>query len=158
VYTSKKDSPKKKQSKAPKPCACTAVKKLSRALGRIYDSALAPAGINVTQYAVMRSIARHPGEPLARVAAGLTMDRTSLYRAIAPLEREGWIQLEAGSDARSRSASVTRKGAKVLDNAIPEWECLQRQLIGEFGEEEWSAFVGELRRLAECAKTITEKL
>ena len=101
VYTSYKDS-------STSPCACTTVKKLSRVLGRVYDSALAPSGINVTQFAVMRGIARHDGEPLVRVAEKLQMDRTSLYRAIAPLERDGWIEVAAGVDARSRSARLYR--------------------------------------------------
>jgi hypothetical protein len=38
------------------------------------------------------------------------MDRTSLYRAIAPMVRDGWLDLTIGVDARSRSAKVTTKG------------------------------------------------
>ena len=145
VYTSHKDSP------TYAPCACTTVKKLSRVLGRVYDAALAPAAINVTQFAVMRAIARHDGEPLARVASELQMDRTSLYRAIAPMERDGWIELAAGMDARSRSARVTRKGSRVLANAAAEWDELQHNLMKAFGKAEWNSLAAELQRLSECA-------
>jgi DNA-binding MarR family transcriptional regulator len=145
VYTSKKETP------SFSPCACTTVKKLSRVLGRVYDAALAPSGINVTQFAVMKCIARRAGEPLARVAEELEMDRTSLYRAIAPMMRDGWITLAAGTDSRSRSAVVTRKGLRVLAKADGEWEQLQNRLIGTFGRSEWSALGKALHRLGECA-------
>ena len=82
------------------PCACTTIKKLSRVLGRTYDEALASADINITQLAVIRCISRREGEPLARVAHELEMDRTSLYRAIAPIIRDGWLVIAKGSDAR----------------------------------------------------------
>jgi DNA-binding MarR family transcriptional regulator len=150
VYTSKKDST------TSSPCACTTVKKLSRILGRVYDDRLKPAGINVTQFAVMRCISRHEGQPLARVAEELEMDRTSLYRAIAPMERDGWIKLAAGADARSRSANVTRKGARVLAKAVSNWDQIQEDLIGTFGRAKWNALVTELRRLGECAATASK--
>jgi len=149
VYTSYKDSP------ATSPCACTTVKKLSRILGRTYDSALASSGINVTQFAVMRCISRHGGEPLARVADELEMDRTSLYRAIAPMERDGWIELATGINARSRSARVTRKGAQALARAAVEWDRLQHNLIKTFGKAEWGRMAAELHRLGECAAKLT---
>jgi DNA-binding MarR family transcriptional regulator len=149
VYASNTDS--KPDLKTPA-CVCTTVKKLSRVLGRVYDSALAASGINVTQFAVMRSIARHNGEPLAHIAAELKMDRTSLYRAIAPMVREGWVGLADGADARSRSARVTRKGSRMLEKAAGNWEQVQDDLIGAFGHAEWSALNAELYRLSECAR------
>jgi len=145
VYTSLKDSP------SSLPCACTTVKKLSRVLGRVYDAALAPSEINVTQFAVMRSIARHDGEPLARVADEMQMDRTSLYRAIAPMEREGWLEPSTGADGRSRSVRLTRKGKQVLRRAAAEWDELQHKLIESFGKAAWTELSAELKRLSRCA-------
>jgi DNA-binding MarR family transcriptional regulator len=103
----------------------------------------------------MRCIARHGGEPLARVAEELEMDRTSLYRAITPMEREGWIELGAGINARSRSAKITHKGTLALVKAASEWDQLQRNLIKTFGKAEWGILAGELRRLGECAERLT---
>jgi DNA-binding MarR family transcriptional regulator len=134
------------------PCACTTVKKLSRVLGRAYDAALAPSGINVTQLAVIRCISRHDGEPLARVAEELEMDRTSLYRAIAPMERDGWVKLTAGVDSRSRSAVVTRKGNQVLAKAATGWDQIQEHVVGSFGQAEWKSLVAELERLRKCVE------
>jgi len=128
------------------------VKRLSRVLVRAYDEALADCEINITQFAVVRCIARHADEPLARVAEELEMDRTSLYRAIAPMVRDGWIETTPGKDARSLSAKATRKGETVLAKAEARWEAMQERLIGAFGSAAWNDMAGEIRRLADCAE------
>jgi DNA-binding MarR family transcriptional regulator len=87
-----------------------------------------------------------------RVAEDLCMDRTSLYRAVAPMRRDGWLTIEAGADARSRAAEITAKGARVLASADPAWGHMQTAIVDRFGRHEWGALVAELERLATCAR------
>jgi DNA-binding MarR family transcriptional regulator len=133
------------------PCTCTTVKKLSRVLGKTYDAALSEAGINITQLAVLRCVSRRSGEPLSHVADELEMDRTSLYRALNPMERDGWILVEKGNDARSRTARLLRKGNAVLKKADNGWDEAQSKILGRFGKKEWLTLVSDLNRLADCA-------
>jgi DNA-binding MarR family transcriptional regulator len=133
------------------PCACAAVKQLSRVLGRVYDAHLAPAGLNVTQYTLLRCIARHPGESLASIAAAMEMDRTSLYRAITPMLRDGWLIPGAGRNARSRSVRLSAAGRRLLARARQPWSTVQKQVIGLFGKKPYRALLKELDRLAACA-------
>jgi DNA-binding MarR family transcriptional regulator len=139
------------------PCICTTVKKVSRILGRAYDEALQEAEINITQLAVLRCISRRRGDPLSHVADELEMNRTSLYRAIAPMIRDGWIEVVKGVDGRSRSAKVTRTGERILGRAGHGWDGIQDQLIAEFGKDAWTALVQELHRLADCAEAQLSK-
>jgi DNA-binding MarR family transcriptional regulator len=127
------------------------VKKLSRVLGRVYDAQISAAGINITQLAVLRVIARRSGEPLIRIAEELEMDRTSLYRAISPMIREGWIVTEDGANTRSRTAQLTRKGRRLLADANKRWNGVQHHVIGRFGTKEYASLLSELNRLADCA-------
>jgi DNA-binding MarR family transcriptional regulator len=127
------------------------VKKLSRVLGRVYDREISPAGINVTQLAVLRRIARLQGESLARIAEDLEMDRTSLYRALAPMIRDGWIASAEGADDRSRTARLTKKGDRVLAAANQRWNGVQGRVIGRFGQRAYGSLLAELQRLADCA-------
>ena len=138
----------------PRPCACTSVRSAARVLARAYDAALAAAGMNVTQLAVMRAILRHPHAPLSRVADDLAMDRTSLYRALSPMQRRGWVRLDDGTDGRSRSVSVTPGGHDALAEADPAWAGIQVAIVDCFGREQWQALAAELRRLAECAGAV----
>jgi DNA-binding MarR family transcriptional regulator len=143
-----------KKEAVPRPCVCTSIRKAARVLARTYDAALAPAGMNVTQLAVMRAILRHPDEPLSRVAEDLEMDRTSLYRAIEALKKQGWVRLSDGKDSRSRSASITKGGELALSQADPGWSRTQGAIVDRFGRTEWQAFVRELQRLLDCTSAM----
>jgi DNA-binding MarR family transcriptional regulator len=125
-------------------------------LARAFDAALAHAGLNVKQLAVLRAVQRHEGEALSRVAADLSMDRTSLYRAVATMQRDGWVTIGDGADARARAAKVTARGRRVLEAADPHWMRTQTEIIGRFGRDAWTALVSELQRLAECARRPSE--
>jgi DNA-binding MarR family transcriptional regulator len=115
--------------------------------------ALEAAGLNVTQLAALRAIQRHANEPLTRVAEDLCMDRTSLYRAVTPMRRDGWLTIAAGADARSRTAEFTAKGRRVLEAADPAWGRMQTEIIERFGRDKWAVLVSELERLAACARS-----
>jgi hypothetical protein len=80
------------------------------------------------------------------------MDRTSLYRAINPMIRDGWIVFADGVNARTKSAKVTKKGLQVLASADIGWSDVQSQLIRRFGRVEYAALISELHRLADCAE------
>lgn len=137
------------------PCSCTTVRRASRVLARGFDAALLPAGLNVTQFAVLRAIERHPREPLSAVADDLCMDRTSLYRALTPLVRAGWIALGAGGDRRSRSARLTPRGRRIAVRAATHWARMQGGIVAAFGAERWRHLAAELQALSHCAGALT---
>ena len=123
-------------------------------LARTFDSALTDSGLNITQLAVLRAVLRHPHEPLSRVAEDLAMDRTSLYRALAAMEKRHWVTMRDGPDGRTRTAVLTRTGENVLTLADLGWASTQRALIERFGAAQWQNLVAELRRLSDCAETV----
>jgi DNA-binding MarR family transcriptional regulator len=84
------------------------------------------------------------------------MDRTSLYRAINPMIRDGWMALAAGTDARSRSAKITKKGRQILAQAGKRWDGIQERIIGNFGPKAYEALTSELDRLADSAESASQ--
>jgi DNA-binding MarR family transcriptional regulator len=129
------------------PCACAALRKASRALSRVYDAALAPAGLGVAQLSVLRVVHRHGTLPLSRLAEALVMDRTSLYRALAPMRRDGWLAIADGASGRAKHVSLTEDGRRVLAEAAPHWEDAQRRVVETFGVESWAALHDGIARL-----------
>jgi DNA-binding MarR family transcriptional regulator len=123
------------------PCACTTLRKASRALSRIYDEALAPAGLTVTQLGVLRAISRgdKKGEPLSRLAETLVMDRTSLYRALSPMERSGWLLIKDAPKGRAKVVLLSKAGIRATADAAEYWERAQNRVIGEYGVDRWAA-------------------
>jgi DNA-binding MarR family transcriptional regulator len=132
------------------------VKKLSRVLGRVYDLKVSSVGLNITQLAVLRCISRRAGEPLVRIAEELEMDRTSLYRALTPMIRDGWVASMSAKGSRFRTARLTKAGRRVLDNANQKWADFQSTLISRFGQASYDSLLAELYRLADCAADVGE--
>jgi DNA-binding MarR family transcriptional regulator len=85
------------------------------------------------------------------VAEELEMDRSSLYRSLNPMVRDGWVRITGGGDARSRTAVITSKGYRVLRGAHEGWEQAQTRVVERFGRRRWAAFVKEVDRLRQCA-------
>ncbi|GAB3360331.1 MarR family transcriptional regulator [Lysobacter tyrosinilyticus] len=98
---------------------------MSRLISQRYDRELAPAGLNINQYSILRRASRGP-RPVGELARELGMDRTTLTRDIKPLAAAGWVELSQGTtDARQRCISVTAAGKTALDTALPLWRKAQ---------------------------------
>lgn len=118
---------------------------------RLYDDALAPAGMTVQQFATLRNIERAGTIEVSRLADALVMDRTSLYRALTPLERNGWIVRGQGH-ARIRTATLTPAGSAAVTNATPAWETAQSRVLDVFGRDNWRAASWTLAALADVGR------
>ena len=104
-------------------CLCLHVQRAARALARRFDEALRPFDLTNGQFSLLMSLNRPEAPPMGPVAALLAMDRTTLTAALKPLERRGLVKiLEDPSDRRSRLLQLTRKGEKLMAEALPVWE------------------------------------
>jgi DNA-binding MarR family transcriptional regulator len=132
------------------PCACTTLRKATRAVSRIYDDALAAVGMNVTQLAMLRAIGRAgaDGAPLSRLAESLVMDKTSLYRGLGPLIRTGWIAVTQAGKGRTKLVCLTSEGRRVTDAAAKPWEAAQAKVVEAFGVERWATLHQSIADLA----------
>jgi hypothetical protein len=66
--------------------------------------------------------------------------------------RDGWLVMAEGTDARSRSVTITKRGRQVLTKAAVGWEDIQDRLIRSFGPSAYGSLMAELNRLADCAE------
>lgn len=126
------------------PCACTALRKASRAVSRVYDEALTGAGMTTPQFAILRNLARLGAVPLSRLADLLVMDRTSLYRMIVPMVRHGWLRIDAAPRGRSKAAILTPDGETAMIAATPLWERAQARIVETLGTANWAALAASL--------------
>ncbi len=132
-------------------CACTALRKASRALSGVYDAALVDTGMTIAQFSILRHIWRAGEVPLSRLAEQLVMDRTSLYRALIPLERQQWASVTPAPEGRARIASLTEAGRAAMLRATAPWEAAQARILGEFGAKDWQTLENMLRTLTAIA-------
>ena len=105
-------------------CTCAKLRKVTRAMSRLYDQHMAPVGLKITQYSVLATASRDP-LPVAELADRLGMDRTTLTRNLKPLIDAGWIVLQPGKDSRQRIVAMTPAGRDKLQEAAPAWRAAQ---------------------------------
>ncbi len=118
-------------------CACGNLRRATRALSRLYEAALAPFDLTATQFSILVALRSRGTVPLSRLAEGLVLDRTSLYRAMRPLERRGFVRTRPGRTGRERTAAITEKGHGVLAQALPAWRAVQERFVDALGPATW---------------------
>jgi len=137
------------------PCACTTLRKTSRAVTRFYDEALRESGLTATQLAVLRAVARAGPVPMSRVAESLVMDRTTFYRAIAPLLRSGSLRARpAEGDGRAKRLELSPEGRRRMDEAGRSWGAAQRLLVQRIGASRWRELSAWLVEMTEDALSL----
>lgn len=134
------------------PCVCTSLRKASRAVTRVYDDRLASAGLTTTQFSVLRNLARHGDLPLSRLADLLVMDRTSLYRTLAPIEARGLVAVSVESRGRAKRAALTPAGRAKMESATAAWEACQREIVAALDPAQWRALEAQLAALVDTSR------
>jgi len=106
-------------------CYCLAARRKAREITRLYDQYLRAHGLRSTQFSVLVALAQSENVPLGRLAHALGLERTTLTRSTALLERRGWIRSDAATDARVRPLRLTRSGRQKLEAAYKSWKNAQ---------------------------------
>ena len=115
-------------------CNCTALRKATRRVSQLYDSALEPCGLRSTQRTILIQIARSGTPPLGELAEALVMDRGALTHNLKPLERDGLVEVRIDSqDRRNRLVALTSAGRKKLGESEALWKRAQDGFEAAFG-------------------------
>lgn len=122
-------------------CHCNAIRQGARLVTQYYDRHLAPAGLRTSQYSVLMGLARLGPIAIAAFADAMAMDRTTMGRALKPLERDGLLAVGPGPDGRTRALNLTEAGRQRLAEAEPLWRVAQGGFEARYG----AAAAAELR-------------
>ncbi|GJD28915.1 hypothetical protein PMNALOAF_0147 [Methylobacterium adhaesivum] len=147
-----RDDPERAVITKPMPatvCTCLAVRQGARQLTQFYDRHLAPVGLRATQYPILARLHRDGPMSINALAACLVVDRTTLGRALRPLERDGLVAMAAGRDARTRQLSLTPAGAERFAVALPLWQGAQAAFERGYGTAEALALRAAMARVVE---------
>lgn len=131
-------------------CACGRLRRATRALTQLYDDAMAPAGLRITQFSLLRTLLRDGRLRISDLAARQLLDRTALSRNLDPLVEQGYVEVTQGSDARTREVAITRNGRKALHAAGAHWQRAQADVARRLGPKRLDALIemlGELESL-----------
>ena len=135
----------------PLPCGCAALRRTARAVTQLYDEALRPVDLRVTQFTLMQVLDKVGSITQGDLGHVLAMDSTSLSRTLKLREKNAWIAGVPGRDRRERQFSLTRKGRKQMERAMPLWASVQARLQKSLGESNWAQLVAVLDQTTSAA-------
>ncbi len=115
-------------------CHCLAARRHARAVTRLFEEKLRPHRLRATQFSVLAALALKGPTPVKELAETLGLERTTLTRIGAVLERHGWLSTVQSEDARERPFRLTGAGRRKLEGAFPAWmeaqDLVDRRLAG----------------------------
>ena len=116
-------------------CIAVRLRLLNRVVTNLYDDALRPLGLKVSQLNILVVTAKLGLAQPAKVCEILQLDTSTLSRNVERMRAKGWLEVVPGEDARTQPFRLTAHGKRLLERAAPAWEQAQQQAGELLGDE-----------------------
>jgi DNA-binding MarR family transcriptional regulator len=116
-------------------CIATKVRLLNRAVTAIYDEALRPYRLKVTQMTVLVTVAKIEHASPGAVGRILHMEKSTLSRNVDRMRARGWLDTVPTEDGRAHLLRVTPRGRRLLEDAHVAWGRAQERTSKMLGEQ-----------------------
>lgn len=129
-------------------CIAGNLRRVSRAVAKVYDDALRPSGLRGTQFNMMTAIILMGPVTISKLARVLVMDRTTLTRNLGPLHKQGLVDIVPGDDQRIRIIAITNEGKQMYQQALPLWAMAQDEIASKLGKNRVKSLLADLKAAA----------
>lgn len=119
-------------------CIAVRLRMLSRGVTRIYNQALRPYGLMVSQMNILVAVSCLGEARPQEVCQALHLEKSTLSRDVGRMRSQGWLEEVPGEDGRSALLRITPAGRRLLEKAVPAWQRAQEQATALLGEREIS--------------------
>src|SRR4051795_7541299 len=99
-------------------CIAVRLRMLNRIITNIYDDALRPLDLKVSQMNILVAAAKMGTARPADVCEHLHLDVSTLSRNVERMRARGWLEVVPGEDGRSQPFRLTPPGCRLLERAI----------------------------------------
>jgi DNA-binding MarR family transcriptional regulator len=120
---------------APRGCTSFKLRQITRRVSRHYDAAVGASGLKTTQYSLLSHVLTLGPVRPSDLAARMELEASTLTRNLQPLVAQGWVEIGAGADGRSRLVSITEAGRAKRAEAQRAWKQAQMSLNEQLGVE-----------------------
>ena len=117
-------------------CIAVRIRLLNRTVTNIFDQALRPLGVKVSQLNVLIVVAKRGPTSPAEVARRLNMEKSTLSRNVERMRSRGWLKVSEGDSGRKQILELGRAGRTLITKTLPFWKKAQAQteaLLGPRG-------------------------
>lgn len=132
-------------------CVAVRLRMLNRVVTNIYDDALRPLDLKVSQMNILVAAAKMGTARPVEVCEHLHLDVSTLSRNVERMKARGWLEVVADEDGRSQPFRLTALGRKLLEKAIPAWSEAQQQVKKVLGD----GFVEQLNQAMKRISNVT---
>jgi DNA-binding MarR family transcriptional regulator len=130
-------------------CNCFAVRQAARQVTKLYERHLAKAQLTSAQFTILAALDEAGRMTMLELAKALVMDRTTLLRAMKPLQREELLKhASSDTDPRQLVFSLSSAGERRVRQATPLWRKAQEEFESTIGPREAARLRGALLDLA----------
>jgi DNA-binding MarR family transcriptional regulator len=126
-------------------CIAVRVRLINRVVTSVYDEALRPLGLRVSQANILVAVARAKAARPADICRLLRIDKSTLSRDVEVMKARGWLESDPPSGGRNQVLRATPSALDLLGRSEKAWQSAQAEagrLIGGPG-------VDALREIAE---------
>lgn len=115
-------------------CVGVRMRLLTRIATNVYDDALRPFGLRISQGNILVAVAASGPLRAVDLAAILHLEKSTLSRDLQRMVAHGWISSEAG-EGNSLLLSATSAGVELLEKIRPAWREAQAEVKGRLSAE-----------------------
>lgn len=115
-------------------CLAVRLRLLTRAVTKLYNKALRPHGLTISQMNILVAVSHLGQVNQQRVCQALHLDKSTLSRDLARMRAQGWIDAAPAADGRAMLLRLTPAGRALLEHASPAWQQAQdkaKVLLGD---------------------------
>ena len=123
-------------------CIAVRLRMLNRVITNIYDNALRPLDLRVSQMNILVAAAQMGTVRPLDVCEYLHLDVSTLSRNVDRMKARGWLEVVPDKDGRAQPFRLTPQGRKLLETAVPAWRGAQQQVKQVLG----NGFVAQLNQ------------
>ncbi|MGB0715939.1 MAG: MarR family winged helix-turn-helix transcriptional regulator [Phycisphaerae bacterium] len=119
-------------------CLAVRIRLLNRTITSIFDDALRPLGIKVSQLNVLMVVAKKGTATPSEICGTLNMEKSTLSRNLDRMKDRGWLLGVGAVSGRRQQLEISAAGRRLIEKALPLWEQAQNEaeaLLGSRGSQ-----------------------
>ena len=116
-------------------CLAVRIRLLNRTVTNIFDAALRPLGVKVSQLNVLMVVAKRGPSSPGDVARRLNMEKSTLSRNVERMRTRGWLKVSQGDSGRKQVLELGPLGCKLIEKSLPFWKKAQAQTEAMLGQQ-----------------------
>lgn len=117
-------------------CLAVRMRLLNRMVTNIFDDALRPLGIKVSQLNILMVVAKRGPITASDVGRVLHLQNSTMSRNLERIRKREWIEVAKGATARKQVLQLTGKGKRLIEKSHPYWLAAQKttqEALGKSG-------------------------